>query len=282
MKRHINRRKRYLLLWSLLLVCLFLQTACGETTGLPPAAAAPPDGATVEGTMLGEASAAVGTAKESEVVITEETEELVLPHTVTYTYSTDYTVGERVTLSEGEDGAMTRTYLAVRVDGVVAARTAIKDTVTKESRPQVICIGTRELPPTTPTGTFAWPTVNHRITSYYGRRWLSGQYDFHYGIDIAGGIGAKVFATDGGTVIFAGKATGTNWSYGNLVIIDHGNGYTSYYAHLSGIMVSAGDAVYQGQAIGLVGATGNVTGPHLHFEIRKNGLTQNPLKFVSP
>lgn len=278
MKQKTYRRKRHPLLWILLLACLVLQTACAENT-LPPAVAAPPD---IAGATLGDASIAKGEHADSEVTITEEVEELVLPYTITYTYSKDYMVGEQVTLSQGKDGAITRTYLAVRVDGVLAARTAVKDAVTRESEPQIICIGTRELPPTTPTGKFAWPTVSHRITSHYGRRWLSGQYDFHYGIDIAGGVGAKIFASDGGTVIFAGKATGTNWSYGNLVIIDHGNGYTSYYAHLSKIMVKTGDAVYQGQTIGLAGATGNVTGPHLHFEIRKNGLTQDPLKFVTP
>ena len=269
-------QKKKIMLFACLVTCLLLQVACSESA-LPPASAA--DG---DGSMLGDATTAEGDGAGATVEITEVVEELVVPHAITYTYSEEYNAGERVTLTEGSDGTISRTYLVVKVDGVVAARTTVKDTVTRESQPQVICVGTKELPPATPTGKFAWPAVNHRITSYYGRRWLSGQYDFHYGIDIAGGVGAKVFASDGGTVIFAGKATGTNWSYGNLVIIDHGNGFTTYYAHLSKVLVSVGEAVYQGKTIGLVGATGNVTGPHLHFEIRKNGLTQDPLKYVSP
>jgi murein DD-endopeptidase MepM/ murein hydrolase activator NlpD len=85
-----------------------------------------------------------------------------------------------------------------------------------------------------------------------------------------------VFATQGGQVSFAGIRAG----YGLLVIIDHGEGLTSYYAHLSDIRVSVQQRVLKGDWIGRVGATGNVTGPHLHFEIRKNGKPQNPLLYL--
>ena len=86
----------------------------------------------------------------------------------------------------------------------------------------------------------------------------------------------KIYAADGGTVSFAGWKGG----YGNLVIVDHGGFYQTYYAHCSEILVSEGDQVYQGQNIALVGSTGNSTGPHLHFEVRYNGEPMNPLDYL--
>jgi murein DD-endopeptidase MepM/ murein hydrolase activator NlpD len=89
----------------------------------------------------------------------------------------------------------------------------------------------------------------------------------HPGIDIAAGMGAPIYASDTGVIVFAG------WSYrgyGNLVIIDHGNGWQTAYAHLSVINVACGGSIYQGQVLGLAGSTGNSTGAHLHFEMRSD------------
>ena len=83
------------------------------------------------------------------------------------------------------------------------------------------------------------------------------------------------------TVTFAGRATGSNWSYGNLVIINHGNGKVTYYGHCSSVLVSAGDHVYQGQTIARVGSTGRSTGNHCHFEVKINGTSVNPLAYLS-
>lgn len=116
------------------------------------------------------------------------------------------------------------------------------------------------------TGGFIWPTAN---------RFLSGN-DFwsgHLGIDIAGGIGDSVLAADSGVVVFAGWATG---GYGYMIMIDHGNGYQTVYAHLSRVAVGCGQSVYQGNYIGAVGSTGNSTGAHLHFEVRLWGQFVNP------
>jgi len=85
--------------------------------------------------------------------------------------------------------------------------------------------------------------------------------------------GDAIFASDSGVVIYAGAISG---GYGNMVMIDHGNGYQTLYAHLSTINVSCGQSVYQGQVIGGCGSTGNSTGAHLHFEIRLNGGFINP------
>ena len=84
-------------------------------------------------------------------------------------------------------------------------------------------------------------------------------------------------ASDSGYVIYAGwDRTG----YGNLVVIDHGNGFRTYYAHLSRIFVRQSESIGQGQRIGSVGSTGNSTGPHLHFEIRQNGILRNPIGYL--
>ena len=117
-------------------------------------------------------------------------------------------------------------------------------------------------------GTFIFPTVDH---------WLSGT-DYrpdinHYGVDFAGSLGSAVYAVDAGVVVYAGWNT---WGYGNLIVLDHGNGWQSLYAHLSQINVKCGQSVGQGDVIGLIGATGNATGPHLHFEVSYKGAHVNP------
>jgi len=105
---------------------------------------------------------------------------------------------------------------------------------------------------------------------------LTGAVKKHKGMDFKAGYGEQVYAAAGGRVVFAGVSGG----YGNLVQIAHGNGYLTYYGHLSTIQVKQGQKVKRGQGIGKVGATGRVTGPHLHFEIRKNGVALDPLLLI--
>jgi murein DD-endopeptidase MepM/ murein hydrolase activator NlpD len=116
------------------------------------------------------------------------------------------------------------------------------------------------------SGSFIWPTGNHYLS---GNDYWSG----HLGIDIATATGAPVVAADSGLVVYAGSIGG---GYGLMVMIDHGNGYHTLYAHLSSINTFCGSSVYQGNLIGLAGSTGNSTGPHLHFEIRYQGGFINP------
>jgi len=108
----------------------------------------------------------------------------------------------------------------------------------------------------------------------------------HSGIDMAGGgiNGASIFAIGSGTVIVANGGGQWYGGYGNYVVIDHGGGFSSLYAHMMNgtVAVSKGQEVKQGQTIGRVGSTGWSTGPHLHFEIRKNGTAVNPLNHVKP
>lgn len=114
--------------------------------------------------------------------------------------------------------------------------------------------------------------VSGTITCRFGRR--SGYY--HTGLDIAAPGGTNIQAAAAGTVTHAAY----HYSYGNLVIISHGNGIQTYYAHCSRLNVSVGQSVAQGQSVGAVGSTGNSTGNHLHLEVRVNGTAQNPQNYV--
>ena len=128
-------------------------------------------------------------------------------------------------------------------------------------------------------GKLGWPCPSSsRITSQYGYRILFGVRDFHTGIDIGAVMGSNIVAAESGTVILA--AYGWNGGYGNYIILNHGNGVTTRYAHASALYVSAGQSVSKGQVIAAVGTTGNSTGPHLHFEVRINGSHQNPLNYL--
>ena len=129
-------------------------------------------------------------------------------------------------------------------------------------------------------GSMLWPVPGYRtITSYYGMRVhpITGVYKLHTGIDVGAPTGAKFIAVASGTVVKAEYNTG----YGNMVIIDHGGGIQTLYAHGSGILVSSGQKVNAGDAVLKVGSTGYSTGPHAHFEVRLNGNTVNPLNYVS-
>ena len=128
-------------------------------------------------------------------------------------------------------------------------------------------------------GDFAWPSASStRVTSEFGNRFhpILKVKKLHTGIDIGAASGTKVLAANSGTVIKAGW----NNSYGNLVMIDHGGGIVTLYAHNSKLLVSTGDVVARGQNIALVGSTGQSTGPHIHFEVRVDGQYQNPRNWL--
>jgi murein DD-endopeptidase MepM/ murein hydrolase activator NlpD len=118
---------------------------------------------------------------------------------------------------------------------------------------------------------FIWP-LNGSITSYYGPRW--GR--MHTGIDINGTTGQPIVAAKEGTVVLASYYSG----YGNAVIVDHGGGYATLYAHMSSFNTSDGDYVEQGDVVGYVGCTGSCTGDHLHFEVRVNGDPVDPMPYL--
>lgn len=128
------------------------------------------------------------------------------------------------------------------------------------------------------SGTFINPTTG-TYTSNYGYRIhpITGKRSFHTGQDIANSYGTKIVAADGGKVVKASY----NGAYGNAIVIEHGNGYSTMYAHLQSFSVSVGDVVTQGQKIGEMGSTGWSTGPHLHYEVWYNGNHINPRQFLS-
>lgn len=126
-----------------------------------------------------------------------------------------------------------------------------------------------------PTGR---PVTEGYISSNFGERMdpFDGEEAFHRGVDFAADVGADVLAVATGIVTWAGPRAG----YGLLVEISHGNGYVTRYGHNSRILVKAGDTVERGQAIAAVGSTGRSTGPHVHFEVLRNGVQVNPVGFL--
>ena len=134
---------------------------------------------------------------------------------------------------------------------------------------------------------WAWPMPYDGVylTSYYGYRYhpLDGDWRYHSGIDVSmsGAYGKNIVATRAGTVILSSLESESGTGYGNYIIIDHGDGYTSLYGHCSELLVSQGQRVSRGQIIARVGSTGWSTGPHLHFEVRYNGETVDPLDYVT-
>jgi murein DD-endopeptidase MepM/ murein hydrolase activator NlpD len=128
-----------------------------------------------------------------------------------------------------------------------------------------------------PNGKLMWPTAGRLISGFGNRKHpILGYVRPHTGVDLAAPNGTPIFAADGGQVLQVGYSGG----YGNSVLIYHGGGFATFYAHMSGFAVSTGQMVKRGQVIGYVGATGLATGPHLHFEVRINGIAQNPLGYL--
>jgi murein DD-endopeptidase MepM/ murein hydrolase activator NlpD len=128
-----------------------------------------------------------------------------------------------------------------------------------------------------PNGKLMWPVAG-RLVSGFGNRLhpILGYVRPHTGVDLAAPNGTPIVAADGGQVLQASYSGG----YGNSVLIYHGGGFATFYGHMSGFAVGEGQMVKRGQVIGYVGATGLATGPHLHFEVRINGIAQNPLGYL--
>lgn len=220
------------------------------------------------------------------ITITVPTPELSVVVKEEITYSEEYQAdvvyvdnnsmyqGRENVISEGTPGYREVIAVVSSVNNKEYDREIISQKVVKEATPTVIERGTL-IPPT-----FINPLSTMYITSDYGYRThpVSGQVgSFHTGIDLYVPMGSAVKASCGGTVTLAGW----NGGYGWCVDISHGNGITTRYGHLSSIEVSVGQTVSQGQRIALSGASGNVTGPHLHFEVLLWGNSQNPRDYLN-
>ena len=182
-------------------------------------------------------------------------------------------------LTPGVEGWATYNADVTSINGQETERVINSTQVHTQPVTQVVAVGTKPRPKTMATGKFIWP-IYGKITSGYGNRYIFGSYSNHSGIDIAGSYGAPIVASDGGKVTFAGTGTGSYWSYGKYVVIDHENGLQSIYGHCSSLCVKAGERVYQGQVIAKVGSTGRSTGNHCHFQIKENGTTVNPYNYL--
>jgi murein DD-endopeptidase MepM/ murein hydrolase activator NlpD len=184
----------------------------------------------------------------------------------------DAYVGINSVKTKGENGQNELTARIVRINGVETNREILKTVVLSEPVTKVVLVGTKPIPPTMGDGHFTNPCPAGRVTSTFGYRW--GR--MHWGVDLACATGNIIRAADGGTVIFSGW----NGSQGYTIKIDHKNGFVTVYAHCSVLYVHSGDKVYEGQTIARVGSTGYSTGPHLHFEVIKNGVHVNPLNYI--
>ena len=206
-----------------------------------------------------------------EVRITKiETWQEEIPYTSETTKSKEYNVGTKKTTQAGENGI--RSVTAQRVydtNGTQLSQQILSTEVIKEPVTEKIVVGTKKVTTSasyiTGSGQFIWPVPGYRNCS----RWYGGS---HKGVDICAAAGTPIYASAGGTVTKAGyNKAGAGTGYGYSIIINHGNGYTTVYAHCLSLVVHAGQTVKQGQLIGYVGSTGRSSGNHCHFEIRRNG-----------
>ena len=210
-----------------------------------------------------------------------ETAEEVVPYETVEIETENFLAGSRKVDTFGKDGKRIATYAVTYDKDGEVERELVSEEILKEAQPKIIYIGTRipteEEMRTTATGTFIMP-YNNYLSSSYGIRNVKefGTREFHNAWDIPGPYGANILASDGGIVSHVGYTSG----YGNHVIIDHENGYETVYAHLSRATVKKGQRVGQKEVIGKMGASGRVTGVHVHFEIRKDGTSIDPELFL--
>ncbi len=203
-----------------------------------------------------------------------------IAYDVETTTDSELDVGETVVKKPGSEGSKVVTYSYTQKNGQTVSKQVSEEKVTKEPVTQVVSKGPGltavSLANSASRGSnsssgIAWP-LRGAINSPFGSRWGS----VHTGLDIGGSTGTSYSAAAAGTVVSSGWGGG----YGNMILIDHGNGVKTRYAHSSKLLVSVGQQVTQGQRIGLVGSTGHSTGPHLHFEVIINGSTANPMNYL--
>lgn len=200
-----------------------------------------------------------------------EVEEEILFETVYEMNSEMYEDTEEVK-TEGVNGKAKKKVKKTSVDGKETSAEVLSEEVMLEPVSRVIVKGTKERPSGVGTGSFQTPTRGY-ISSRFGPRWGT----IHRGLDIAAPTGTPIVASDSGKVTYAGY---NNGGYGYMVKVSHGNGFETLYAHASQLYVSVGDVVNAGDTLAAVGSTGNSTGPHLHFEVIKNGEKVNPENYL--
>lgn len=215
-------------------------------------------------------------SKEAPLITVLATREVTVDEKIAYPvnvkYDDELLLGEKVIISEGIPGERTVTYRITRENGLETGREILNQVVRSEPKTEEVVKGAITMVASRgSTVRLAWPSGGGVVSSF-GMRW--GR--MHEGIDLDASYGSDVVSVAGGTVIDASWYGG----YGLQVEISHGGGLITRYAHLSKIYVDVGDSVDRGETIGLVGSTGNSTGPHLHFETIVGGEPQDPLNFL--
>ena len=194
-----------------------------------------------------------------------------------YIKNEDMYMGDVRLLHEGVYGILENTAEVVFENGVEVSRVEKTSDVIQNPVNAVYYVGTKDIPERSGTGTWILPLKagTYTISSRYGSRntGIAGASTFHEGVDFACAYGTKIYAADGGVVTFAGWKRAEGWH----VVINHGGLYETVYEHCSTLLVSVGDNVGQGQNIALVGRSGIASGPHLHFGVRYNGKSIDPL-----
>ncbi len=195
-----------------------------------------------------------------------------------YTTSSSYYKDEYRVVRSGKEGTKEVVANIKKVNGKAVEVEVLEEAVIDEPRSKLIAQGTKAIPQLKGTGVFQYPVQVSSLSSRFGNRVhpITGRPDYHTGVDWPKSTGTPIKAADGGTVTFAGWKSG----YGYVVYINHGGGFETRYAHMSAIYVKKGEKVYKDKSIGAVGNTGNSTGPHLHFEVRKYGVAYNPYNFL--
>ena len=214
------------------------------------------------------------TVKTTEVVTATQN----IEYGINYEYTTNLYKGQSQIKSAGNYGSKIVIAEVVKQNGIVVLSTPISEEIVAQPLAQISLVGTKSIPRssgvtqyTSGTGQLGVPVKHIEVSSAYGSRGGSR----HVGVDLRMPRGSAIMAADGGTVTKASYSG----SYGNIIIINHGNGVVTYYSHCDSMNVSVGSQVTKGQLIGTVGATGNATGNHLHFEVRINGTPFNPMNF---
>jgi murein DD-endopeptidase MepM/ murein hydrolase activator NlpD len=188
-----------------------------------------------------------------------------------YQNSDELYKGQTQILVAGVKGARSTQTQITKENGIVVESVEIGSAVTAEPQAQTSLVGTKPLETFTGSGHLISPLTHIEISSGFGSRGKRR----HLGVDMRSPKGSPVYAADGGVV----TTSSYQGSYGKVIVLNHGNGLETYYAHCDSLNVSVGDIVAQGQQIGTVGISGNATGYHLHFEVRVNGTYQNPLNY---
>ena len=197
-----------------------------------------------------------------------------VPYQVEYTDDSSMYQGEYKVTSPGVYGKADMTANVTYINGEETEREVVASVTLSQPVTEQQLRGTKERPTWYPTGSFSWPCTGI-LTSRFGYRSLLGS-TYHSGIDIGNSYGTSIYASDGGTVTYSGWMSG----YGYLIIIDHGNGYQTYYGHNSSLVASLGQKGHKGQLIARMGSTGRSTGTHCHFEVRVRGSAVNPLNYL--